>query len=437
MLTISDLQLVLPHSRKLISYPPISLERGARLLIQGSSGRGKSLLLQYLAGILSPGITVLGSVEIPSEIRPVWVPPEPSRILPPGLRLGQHLHSLDLKPSRVEKLLYHFSSVRRIPPDWRKRYPDELSGGELQRLALAFLLSRRGTLWLVDEPSIGLDSELRKLLPGMLEEILAEDPSSILIAASHDANLLGTMNGVIKLDLDKQEFPSERLAFKNDKRSQHSLLEAHGLAIGVPRSRKWLLENLSVDLVPGRIHWMRGKSGSGKTLLARTLLRLSLRDRGSILWRSNQPFVDLWLLQKRAGQSDTQKMRKIRPELGWVPQDSRQSFIPGKPVGRQMEHAADVQLLERLCLKQEHLSCSHTTLSSGELKRMDLYRVLLSKPRLLILDEPFAQLDRQNRLQVLDAVRDWAKRGRCAVLLYSHEKPEENMADSVQDIEDR
>jgi molybdate transport system ATP-binding protein len=60
-------------------------------------------------------------------------------------------------------------------------------------------------------------------------------------------------------------------------------------------------------------------------------------------------------------------------------------------------------------------------LSGGERQRVALGRALLSRPRLLLLDEPFSALDRARRASVQATVLDWTARNRVPLLLVSHD----------------
>jgi ABC-type multidrug transport system ATPase subunit len=72
-------------------------------------------------------------------------------------------------------------------------YPDEVSGGELQRITLMILLSRRGDLVLLDEPPVNLDRNLRKRFSDFLNEEILSDKGKTVIMASHDLDFIQSL----------------------------------------------------------------------------------------------------------------------------------------------------------------------------------------------------------------------------------------------------
>ena len=156
-----------------------------------------------------------------------------------------------------------------------------------------------------------------------------------------------------------------------------------------------------------------GPSGSGKTTLLRILAGLEPRALGSVRvlgesWQdsSTGTFLPPW-----------------QRGVGWVPQDDllfphltvRQNLaFGGGEAGEVVEMARALGVLDLLDRRPRRLS-------GGERQRVALGRALLSRPRLLLLDEPFSALDRARRASVQATLLDWTARHEVPLLLVSHD----------------
>ncbi len=165
--------------------------------LRGPSGRGKTTLARLLAGYLSPqrGQVTLDGAPLPVAGRsPVQlVLQHPEHALDPRWRLGRSL--AEAGPTD-DRLLEDLS----IDAAWLARYPNELSGGELQRLALARALAARPRVLLADEISVMLDAITQAQLWHTLLRHVREDGLTV-VAISHDDELLSVVADEVD-DLD-------------------------------------------------------------------------------------------------------------------------------------------------------------------------------------------------------------------------------------------
>lgn len=147
-----------------------------------------------------------------------------------------------------------------------------------------------------------------------------------------------------------------------------------------------LFSNLNFSLREGEILHVRGSNGSGKTSLLRMVCGLFLQSQGQVLW-------------------DGQNIRKLREEytrqvtylghLNGIKGDLsalENLRLGGKLDGLQISENDALQALAKMGLRgREDLSTK--VLSQGQKRRVALARLLLSKTKLWILDEPFVALD--------------------------------------------
>lgn len=174
-------------------------------------------------------------------------------------------------------------------------------------------------------------------------------------------------------------------------------------------------QTLSVELTMGRgNHSIVGPSGGGKSTFLRVLAGLERRATGVVRAQG-----ETWL--------DSSTSTWIEPwerRVGWVPQDDL--LFPHLSVGENLGYAgaspdAVLEMAEMLSVA-ELLTRRPRSLSGGERQRVALGRALLSRPRLLLLDEPFSALDRRLRAEVAHSVGGFAEREGVPVILVSHDE---------------
>lgn len=165
----------------------LTIESGERVGIIAPSGFGKTTLCKLIAGYEKPlaGEILLDGKQISSykgycPVQMIWQHPE--TVLNPRLRMKHVLEEAEDIPEHVIKGLG-------IRDEWLSRFPQELSGGELQRFCIARALSPRTRFILADEISTMLDLITQKQIwDFLIEEIRSREAG--LIAVSHSPALL-------------------------------------------------------------------------------------------------------------------------------------------------------------------------------------------------------------------------------------------------------
>jgi peptide/nickel transport system ATP-binding protein len=194
-----------PHGPWVLESVTFAAAPGQVTALRGPSGRGKTTLARLLAGYLAPdlGRVTLDGGPLPRTGRsPVQlVLQHPEHALDPRWRLGRSLTEAGPADPR---LLADLS----IDDAWLSRYPNELSGGELQRLALARALAARPRVLIADELSVMLDAITQAQLWHTLLRHVREDGLTV-VAISHDDELLSAVADEIH-DLDARLVAAER-----------------------------------------------------------------------------------------------------------------------------------------------------------------------------------------------------------------------------------
>ncbi|WP_233244876.1 ATP-binding cassette domain-containing protein, partial [Acidovorax sp. HMWF029] len=175
-------------AQQLFAPMDLQIRSGERVAVQGPSGTGKSTLGNVLLGLVAPDT---GRVERSARLRPhafqkLYQDPvgsfAPHISLAQSLRDAARLHRCDWKAvqTRLAQL--------RVPEDLLARKPDQVSGGELQRIALARVLVAQPALLFADEPTSRLDPITQQEAIQVLLSAV-QDTGAALMLVTHDPHL--------------------------------------------------------------------------------------------------------------------------------------------------------------------------------------------------------------------------------------------------------
>jgi peptide/nickel transport system ATP-binding protein len=225
------------------------------------------------------------------------------------------------------------------------------------------------------------------------------------------------------------------------------LLSVHNLKTYFPQDEGTVqaVDGVSFDLYAGRTLGIVGESGCGKSITARSILRIIDRPGriidGKILFRrqkgSNgtaaEEVVDLVQLD-----ANGPEMRSIRgAEIALVFQEPMSSFSPVHTVGNQIIEAIELhqrvtrrqargialEMFRRvgIPLPEQRLSAYPYQLSGGLRQRAMIAMALSCNPSLLIADEPTTALDVTTQAQILDLMRELQREFGMAIMIITHD----------------
>lgn len=190
-----------------------TIHAGERVAILGPSGSGKSTLLNLVSGIDQPdaGRVVVGGIDIGALS-------EHDRTLFRRERIGFVFQFFNLLPTltALENLLLPLELTNRgsgEEADAKARglleavqlgdragtFPDRLSGGEQQRIAIARALIHGPELLLADEPTGNLDQDTGELVVGLLDELVAA-AGTTMVVVTHAPKLAERMDRILRVD---------------------------------------------------------------------------------------------------------------------------------------------------------------------------------------------------------------------------------------------
>ncbi len=160
---------------------------------------------------------------------------------------------------------------------------------------------------------------------------------------------------------------------------------------------------LSLQLQKGEACFIQGDSGSGKTLFLRAIADIDSAKGNISLNSINRNSIP------------APEWRKQVTLLPAMPQWWEQT------VGEHFQQDSS-ELLEQLALRKQILQQPIGNLSSGENQRLALIRLLLLQPKVLLLDEPTANLDANNTRRIEQVLMKYQKTSQAGIIWVSHDK---------------
>ncbi|MEA5552030.1 ABC transporter ATP-binding protein [Anabaena cylindrica UHCC 0172] len=377
---------------------------------------------------------------------------DPMTRLDPLMTIGNHCietlqaHLPELsKQQAKEKALATLEKVK-IPASRWSQYPHEFSGGMRQRVAIALALLLNPKLIVADEPTTSLDVTVSAQILQELTRLCGEENMGLLLI-SHDLAMVGEYCDRIGVMYQGKmvEMGKTETVFKQPQHEYtQSLLEA-ALHIqaeqGTANQEKPILspilkitelkqyytiepnfierlfkgegqtikavDGINLELYPGEILGLVGESGCGKSTLSRTILQLIPPTSGKVEF-----------LGKELTNLSRQEIRSSRREIQMMFQDPHACLNPAMTVGQSIADpllihnlastgAAKEQvlwMLDKVGLSPAEIYYQRypADLSGGQQQRVAIARALITRPKLIICDEPVSMLDASVQTQVLD-----------------------------------
>ena len=418
-------------------------KKGEVVGLLGRNGMGKSTVVNILAGNLKPN---LGRYENPPE----W-----NEILKyySGTELKQHFEKIEqeqirasIKPQQVHHITQAFDGTGKELLD---KYDErgvsrelvkelglensmeqslkELSGGELQRIAVAVAASKDTEFYFFDEPSSYNDVFQRTGVARVIQN-LARIGKNVMVV-EHDLTLLdflsdyievlygeptayGIVSNILSTKVGINVFldgylPNENVRFRDKKfsfdvsSSSTDVFQEGSVIVAYPKLEK-KYSSFSVTINPGQIRkgevlGIMGANALGKTTLMKMIAGVENPDSGSVDKKIKIAYKPQYL------------QNNIDVEVISVLDKAN-----GNPVEGSIE---EEQILEPLKIKKLY-NKSIKNISGGELQKIAVASCLLQKVDLYALDEPSAFLDVEDRIAVAKFVQKFVRSfGKSAIII--------------------
>ncbi|WP_421925757.1 ABC transporter ATP-binding protein [Neoaquamicrobium sediminum] len=341
------------------------------------------------------------------------------------------------------------------------RYPHELSGGQRQRVVIAIACALKPKLLIADEPTTALDVVLQKQILELLRDLVDERKMGLLLI-SHDLAVVADMadritimrhgevmeDGETARTLLEQVHPYTRqlaqASMHVPARKRHAtaaatadappLLSVENVIRDYPGRRTSLfrkparfraVDGVSFSLRAGQSVALVGRSGCGKSTLARMVLALDRPTDGTIRLDG----AEVSALGEDALKPHRRKMQVVfqDPYGSFNPRHKVERLV-GEPLhllekrpsaAERREMVADA--LHEVGLQPRDMDKYPHEFSGGQRQRISIARAIITRPRLVVADEPVSALDVSIRAQVLDLFADLNDRLGVAYLFITHD----------------
>jgi peptide/nickel transport system ATP-binding protein len=311
------------------------------------------------------------------------------------------------------------------PETFGKRYPHQVSGGQLQRAMLAMAMVCGPDMIVFDEPTTALDVTTQfEVLHAMKQAIQAEEMAGLYI--THDLAVVAQLTDRIMVlrhgdtveegdtrqivEAPRAEYTQQllnvRKALKPEHRSAEGapVLQLKGITASYGRSGPQVLRDVSLSVPPGTTAAIVGESGSGKSTLARVATGLLPPSAGGIELDGEQ-------LSYRLRHRTREQLRRLQmiyqmPDVSINPAQ-RIEVIIGRPLTLyfgmtgQKRRARVEELLEQVDLPADYADRRPTELSGGQKQRIGIARALAADPDVIICDEVTSALDQVVAQEIL------------------------------------
>jgi len=386
-----------------------------------------------------------------------------------------------------QKVLELFHEVRLPDPQTAfDKYPHQLSGGQLQRIMIAMAISCEPDILIADEPTTALDVTVQRSIIELLKQIQSDHGMSILFI-SHDLGVIkmiadriivmyqgkiaetGTAQkiysspahpytqGLIacrpRLDSTKKPLPTvdeyldEELASRPVKQplmeppgsklpadQTEILLCMKNISIHYPVGQRLLgrpagyfkaVKNVSFDLRENETLGIIGESGSGKSSIGRSIIRLIDTSSGSISYRGRA-------LSDLSGAA----LKEFRQRVQIIFQDPYSSLNPRQKIGESLTEVMKVhglsgdrherlskalEILATVKLPEDSFHRYPHEFSGGQRQRIVIARALAVGPEFIICDESVSGLDVSIQARILNLLNELKREMKLSYIFISHD----------------
>ena len=456
------------------------VEQGEVVALIGESGSGKTTISLAALAYCKPGLEFSGGevrlhgkdllTMAPIEQRDMrgqkvaYLAQSAAATFNPAITIGEQvtesavLHGILSQKEADERALALYDALELPDPDrLGRRYPHQVSGGQLQRLMAAMALCGKPDLLVLDEPTTALDVttqiEVLKAFKKVIREqgsaaiyvthdlsVVAQIADHIVVLYAGEVQEMGTADQIINHathDYTRRLMaavrPSPVAGMGEEDTGDHAREEAAlaarniiagygGVTDGIPAVT--ILRDVNVDVQRGEVIGVIGESGCGKSTLARVMAGLLPTAQGEIV-------LDGKTLEPALEKRDRDELRKVQFvfQMADTALNPRQLIgdILGRPIqfylglsGKEKRKKV-AELLDMVELPVAFADRFPMELSGGQKQRINLARALAGNPEVLLCDEVTSALDSIVGANVIELLKGLRKDTGVSFVFISHD----------------
>ena len=459
----------------------LTIEKGEYVVLCGQSGSGKTTLLRQLKSVLAPHgcrsgeiffndqpLNQIDNKEQSAKIGFVMQNPDDQIVTDKVWHeLAFGLESLGVDQKTMRLRVAEMASYFGIQ-SWVHRDVCNLSGGQKQLLNLASIMAMQPEVLILDEPTSQLDPIAASDFLNTVKKINIELGTTVIITEHRLEDIFHCADRVVVME-------DGRVVANDNPRQVAAMLHGQGspmfaalptpvrvffdagasgsCPLTVREGRSWLtktfegknlsvaepaaqpepeareavlqmkeawfrydrdgadvLQGVSFAVEKGTIHAIVGGNGAGKSTLLKSICGINRIYRGKVS-----------VLGKDLKKYGTQEL--FRENLAMLPQDPKSLFVEAT-VRQELEEMsreeAAIARVAALCQVEHLFDCHPHDLSGGEQQRVALAKVLLTEPKILLLDEPTKGLDSFFKIHFAAILQQLREQG-ITVLMVSHD----------------
>ncbi len=185
------------------------------------------------------------------------------------------------------------------------------------------------------------------------------------------------------------------------------------------------VQNISFNLEKGKTLGIVGESGCGKSTLGRAILKLQKINSGEIIFdgmkTSNLSKIELLEFRRNIQIIFQDPLASLNPRMtvGQIIAEPLKSFskelTKKQRIGKVLEIMKEVGLLPEMLNRYPH------EFSGGQAQRIGIARALISKPKLIVCDEPVSALDVSIQAQIINLLKSLQKKHNISLIFISHD----------------
>jgi inositol transport system ATP-binding protein len=443
---------------KALDNVQLSLEQGTVHALMGENGAGKSTFMKILIGLIDAdsgeiifegnelkrgGVNDIQRRGISMIHQEILIIPELT--VAQNIFLGREKEITGSKTgwlnddrinSKAKELLEQMGVD--ISPNIKMKY---LSVAQMQMVEIAKAISNDAKVIIMDEPTSAISDKEVATLFRIIRDLKAKGVAIIYISHKmdeifkisdtitvlRDGKYIGTKsaaqlddNSLIKMMVGRE---IENMFPESNTEKGRQVLFVKNL------SRKGKFTDINFEVHAGEILGIAGLMGAGRTEIARAIYGLDKLDSGEI-------YIDGEEVKIKSADDAVEKgigyVSEDRKGLGFIPQmsvlqnmtlASLSNYRRGIFINHKSENAVTEEMVENLKVKSSGINQKVTHLSGGNQQKVVIGKVLLSSPKVVILDEPTRGVDVGAKFEIYKLIHDLAAKG-IAVIVISSELPE-------------